>query len=156
MIIVQEGLLLALWYWIAYLLRHPWKVIRYVWISYSRTSLYIPIEKIIRTVKQSASTSWQCNTSGKPPQSSETDTRHSFNISRSPWISVDLSCILNNLEMISRISSKSKSGIGQGFAHLLGKLSCIPWYDLSNATHPGWTTKGRATGGMVTFQIDLL
>ena len=30
------------------------------------------------------------------------------------------------------------------------------WADLSNATHPGWTTKRRATGGMVTFQIDLL
>ncbi len=51
---------------------------------------------------------------------------------------------------------KSKSRVGQGFAHLLGMLSCIPRHDLSNATHPGWTIKGRATGGMVTFQIDSL
>ncbi len=46
--------------------------------------------------------------------------------------------------------------VGQGFAHLLGRLACILWHSLSHSTHPGCITKGRATEGLVIFKINLL
>ena len=39
-----------------------------MWGQVKTEQAYIPIEKIIRTSKQSASTSWQCNTSGNRHQ----------------------------------------------------------------------------------------
>ncbi len=39
-----------------------------MWTNDVTEQAYIPIEKIIRTSKQSASTSWQCNTSGNHHQ----------------------------------------------------------------------------------------
>ncbi len=70
-------------------------------------------------------------------------------------LSPSYACVSPNRSSIT--VGKSKSGFGQGFAHLLGKLSYIPWHDLSNATHLSSShTGGHSWDVMYTSSREIL
>ena len=92
---------------------------------------YIPIEKIIRTSKQSASTSWQCNTSGNRHQpATYGDLCLKWQLKGWHYI------ISTKKERTSKARSSFGGKIAQGLIHILPILNTYKKVVIMNCSKP--------------------